>query len=219
MIDIRCSKLEDIRNRPDLHGKLLALKQVLHESDNGPHAGGMNRKWKSSALEVHHGATINPVYTHLENALSNFTSKECKDKKQFYLDSFISYFQQLQSNKCHFKFGNKQVAWTALHPEVRLTGHAPWIIQNGDKYNCYFIVERLFESWKNQLKYPLLQQYIAGNILKCDSQDVVIGIYSIMNQEFDLQQFSKKELVHYTQEAKDIFAVVHESFTTELKAI
>ncbi|MCB9046767.1 MAG: hypothetical protein H6550_11600 [Chitinophagales bacterium] len=219
MIEIRCTKIEQCRNQPALYGKLLALKQALQEGQNGNFNSGMSSKWRSAALTVHHGADIDTAYNNLAFNLGTFSSKACKEKQEPMLDSFTSYFEQLNNNGWQFKYGNKQVSWQGLHDEVKMTGQAPWIMERNGRYHCHYITEKPYPGWQQQLRYPLLQQYIANNILDCDPQLVSIGIYTILDKQFIMMRYAEDELQEAQAEARNIFADVHRAFTRELHTL
>mgnify|MGYP000365287209 CR=1 FL=1 len=219
MIDIRCAKIENCRQQPGLYGKMIALKQKLGERTNGNFSAGMCSKWRTAAMAVHRGLLQDSARNGLEFALSLFTSKACTEKQELYLDAFTDYFEQLNAEGWQFVCGGKLISWEGLHDSVRLTGQSPWIMERCGEYQCHFVTESPVPGWQYQLKYPLLQQYIATHILDCNPQQVAVGLYSIADRQFILQQYNEQQLQDSVREAKAIFHDMHHAFEKELHSI
>jgi len=218
MIEIRCSDIDNCRNRPDLYGKLIALQQMLNGKRNGNYSSGMCSKWRSAALAVHHGADIAAIRSNLDITLSTFISKTCIEKRQQYIDSFTDYFQQLKNSGAQLVHGTRQISWEGLHSHVKLTGQTPWILEYNGGYQCHYITEKPYPGWQYQLKYPLLQQYIATHILECNPEQVSVGIYAVLDKQFILLKENKTALKEHLEEAGNIFEEVHKAFQQQLNS-
>ncbi len=83
---------------------------------------------------------------------------------------------------------------------------------SNDEYNyAYFFVEKAAD-WKKQLKYPLLQIYLAERFYKCDVQQVKVGVYGILDKAFDFTSFEDCKLDLALEEGKVILTDVANSF-------
>lgn len=120
-----------------------------------------------------------------------------------YCESFADYAQQF--NSLGFKIDTFQINldWEII-PQAKLTGHSPFLCSTND-YNVAYYFNEHGKEWRNELKYPLLQIYLADRYFHCDVGNIKIGIYNISNKKFDLHTYEDFELDNAIEEGKYIF--------------
>lgn len=187
-----------------MYAQVLASNNVL--SKGGTH--GMLAYWQDVSLKVHLGdLNINQGIKELQRTFMNFDENIKNLKKQDFLqDSFIKYHTQFDKKGFKFLDTKRRIKWNITSSGL-LTGLTPWVIKNNDKYYSYFFSEQPFD-WDSQLKFPLIQEYLAENNVECDINQMNVGIYCLSNDRFSFRSFSQKELRLAVDETIEIFEKV-----------
>lgn len=210
-ITIPCSKLESYRKNPILNADILAES----ESGGGGNKKTMIKKWYDAAYSVHNNENPIVVTNNLMKELEEFTSDYCIRKKDPMIESFKNYCIEYKSrNFNQIQKGGLHIKWS-LHNNVMLTGLTPIIIHSNDEYYIYYIKEKSVLNWQNELRHPLIQQYIANKI-NCSADKVHIGMYVINTHCFEFTQYNNTELQAAETEARELFIKVYDRYKTHL---
>lgn len=209
MIKIRCTSLEDVRKNPAAYAQLLV-------SDNAKVSGGthgMFAYWQDVVKLVHlQKLTPNEGIKELQQKFMRFDdTPRNKSKQDHLLEQFVQYCKQYDKNEFAFVSGKRQMKWE-LYAGVMLTGLTPLVVHNDDGYYSYLITEQPFD-WKEQLRFPLMQQYLADYNIDCDVSEMRIGIYSLSTGKFEFKQFSKTELNKAVLQTSGIFENVFNEYS------
>jgi len=203
MIRVSCSKLEDVRKSP-----LAFAQQLLSDKKSGQGSYGMFQCWQSKAKALHTNEMDLPesIKSLQQRFMSYAENAPNKKKQEFLLDRLKPYWEEYQSKGFKYLGSQKQIFWKMI-ADVALTGHTPVSVIDGNGFAAYFFTEYPV-SWQEQLKFPLLQYYLANNYFKCDLDRVKIGVYCLSTLKFDLKTYSTVELEDSISEAKGIFTAI-----------
>jgi hypothetical protein len=201
MIKIRCTSLEDVRKNPAAYAQLLI-------SDNAKISGGthgMFAYWQDVAKLVHlQKLTPTEGIKELQQKFMRFDdTPRNKSKQDHLMEQFVKYCKQYDKNEFAFVDGKRQMKWE-LYAGVMLTGLTPLVVHNDDGYYSYLITEKPFE-WKEQLRFPLMQQYLADYNIDCDVSEMHVGIYCLATGKFEFKIYSGIELSNTIITVSEIF--------------
>lgn len=214
MIKISCTKLEQARNNPRLFGQLLATEE---EKDSGGQHG-MFAYMKDAIRQVHAGiATESQGLKVLHNYFLRFNDNpQNRAKQQKLAADYLVYHKKFALQKWEFLHGRKNINWL-LHEEVGLTGHTPWVFESKEGFIAYYLVEAVPDGWRNELRFPLIQQYLADRILHCPTENIKIGYYILNTAGFDFDCFDDTVIDETVAATKQIFKTVHDAFNRSKK--
>ncbi|MBL7743134.1 MAG: hypothetical protein JNN00_06615 [Chitinophagaceae bacterium] len=204
MINIRCSLLEAIRVNPTAYGQLLATSDY----NNGGGSHGMLAYLHDIARLVHLGELLpTEGVKELYNKFHRFSNTPLNKKRQEKLVSqFLNYCKRFDENEFVFVGGSKLIKWE-FSREARLTGRTPWVVANENAYFSYILVENDYD-WKDELRFPIFQQYLADKIIECGTDEIKVGIYSLSRDQFEFKTYSEIELKEAILETGQIFSKV-----------
>lgn len=209
MLKIRCTSLEDVRKNP------LAYAQLLANGDarNGGGTHGMFAYWQDIAKRVHSNElTVSKGVKELQNKFIRFDdTPKNKAKQDGLLEQFVLYCNLFDKNEFALVDGRRQMKWE-LYAGVMLTGLTPLVVHNDKGYYSYMMTERPFD-WQAQLRFPLMQQYLADYNINCDVAEINIGTYSLATSKFDFKCFTKAELNKSVIQTSMIFENVYSEYS------
>lgn len=207
MIRVRLSMLEEARVNPTAVGSDIARKV------KGMGRHGFVSEFKSVVSMVHNEEVqqYDAIGLLRDNLKLKFNDNKANGIKIINfcesLETYFQYFENMNLNVDDLKFS---IDWPLIS-KAKLTGRSPFLCSN-DEYNyAYFFVEKAAD-WKKQLKYPLLQIYLAERFYKCDVQQVKVGVYGILDKAFDFTSFEDYKLDLALEEGKVILTDVANSF-------
>ena len=126
------------------------------------------------------------------------------------VESFEKYCKQYDELNLKFLVSKKLINWQ-IHSNGILTGNTPWITEKNGEY-FVFHATLSQEDWKDELKYPLIQEYLASYCFNCSVDKINVSVYSVTNNQFEFIKYSKKEIKEAKAEAKYIFTIVNNEF-------
>jgi len=208
MIRVSCSNLEDVRKNPTAYAQ-----QLLADKKAGGGSYGMFQCWQSKVKEIHSNElSITEAIKSLQQRFMSYADTSTNKKKQEYLlDRLKPYFEEFENKGYTYISSQKRVYWNII-PEVALTGLAPYIVADENKFVAYFFTEQSI-TWENQLRFPLLQYYIAKNICNCEPSQLQIGFYCLNTLSFNLKIYSNEDIEDSIREAENIFRTINKAYT------
>lgn len=91
-----------------------------------------------------------------------------------------------------------------LTSKVRLGGELPLIKMNSNGgYSIYFF-SREDTDWEGELRFPVIQNYVALTLYNVELNEVEVGVYSLDSQKHLQRSFIKKEVDEAEKELKEI---------------
>lgn len=94
-----------------------------------------------------------------------------------------------------------------LLSDVLLGGNSP-VLSSSDTRNMAFSIQESSSSWVYELKYPIIQKYLAENYYKCKVDEVEIGVFNIHTTQFELKTFDNIEIENAIDEARIVLGSV-----------
>ncbi|UAY52735.1 hypothetical protein [Ferruginibacter albus] len=200
--------LEQIRKNPIAYAQLLATEDKLKKGGSQ----GMFSYWQRIAKSIHsEELTISQGILKLENLFLTFNDNvKNKNRQTGLLKHLPKYCNEYKRMQFEFVDSKKFMQWDIL-PEVKLSGYTSWIVKNKTSFYSYFPLEKNID-WQAELRFPLIQNYLATNILECDSSELQIGIYSLESSSFEFKSFNKTEIEKAINETKIVFHQVFEEY-------
>ena len=91
---------------------------------------------------------------------------------------------------------------------VRLGGELPLIkMNNKGGYSIYFF-SRESNIWEGELRFPIIQNYVASTLYNVDLNEIEVGVYSLDLRKHLQRCFTQKEIDAAEKELKAIGKVV-----------
>jgi hypothetical protein len=201
MVSISCSNLERTRKNSTRYAELLHKGEGLNRGGTY----GMFAHWQETAKKMHTGEyDLAKAIQHLQFAFGNFAdTTRNRDKQAYLLEEFARYSKVHKQHKLEFHEPKHQFKWSLI-PEVRLTGITPWVFKQEEMHYAYFCLEKQ-TVWQAELKYPLLQRYLADHVLHCRLSQLQIGVYCLEERQFDFKRYTPLEVKNAVQEATQLF--------------
>lgn len=208
MLKVALSKLETARKDPTFVAQSLA---------NGEKSGGGQgfvSCFKTVARDFHkHDRDLSYSVEDLNQKLwASF--KECQantKRRKAFCESFEEYnrcFKEMELSVDRFQIN---LDWQLIR-KTKLTGHSPFLCSNDEFNIAYFFTDQAGQ-WQKELKYPLLQIYLAERFYECDVDKVKIGVYSIPEKGFDLRTYEDFELDNALEEGKSVLGKVASAYS------
>jgi hypothetical protein len=213
MISISCSTLEQVRKNHAAFVESLSIGEKVQRG--GTH--GMFAYWQDTAKKFHLGELdINEGIKELQSMFSRFEdTKKNLVKQSGLMNQFVKYTKSHRVEKFTFFESRRRITWNII-PEIRLTGLTPWTFKREDKYYAYFCIEKNME-WQLELKFPLLQKYMSNHIVKCDLNELSMGIYCLEKGTFEFKCYSALEVRKALSETKKMFENVNSEYIKRLE--
>lgn len=207
MVRVSLSKLEAARRDPAFIGQSLA------QNDQSGGTRGFVSHFKSVIRGFHeHDRDFDEALETLNQDLwlSFIENQANTEKRKTFCESFETYHQLYKDMGLSVDKFQINLNWP-LTQQAKLTGYSPFLCSN-DEYNiAYFFVERAGQ-WQQELKYPLLQIYLAENFYKCEVDQVKIGVYGVRDKVFDLKTYEDFELDNALEEGKSVLKNVANAY-------
>lgn len=92
--------------------------------------------------------------------------------------------------------------------DVSLGGNSP-ILSSSDTRNMIFSIEESPNDWIYELKYPILQKYLAEKYYECKIDEVEIGVFNIHTAQFELKTFDDLEIEDALKETRNVLGEVN----------
>lgn len=200
MIKLALSKLEAARKNP-----VLVARNMLETETNGGGSQGFVSTFKTEIRNYHEKQLeVETACKNLEHKLwSTFKDSPTNNsRRERYIESFRNYADNFSAFNWGVDKFQLNLNWEIV-PNVKLTGHSPFLCSTDD-YNVAYYFRETSDGWRNELRFPLLQIYLADNFFKCNVDQIRIGIYSIAEKKFDLYTYEDYELDNAFNEGKEV---------------
>lgn len=195
------TELEVARRDPVGFGK--ALKDGATSSSSfGRYPKSM--RWLNAVCKYHEETDISQAILSLETGFSNRqdNSKNRRELESF-IDALSNYESQIKKRKLSLIKSREPVSMQ-LTGLVKITGQIPLIFMKPDIGFAAYFITRENAGWETELKYPVIQNYIASDIFDCNSREIEVGYIDYYAGEFHETSFSNYEIKSATKELKEI---------------
>lgn len=209
MIKIRLTSLEDVKRNPSLYAQQLAAENA--KTSGGTH--GMFAYWQDIVKTVHlNQLTTSEAIKTLQQKFLRFDDNPKNIRKQeLLLEQLAIYCNAYDKYKFALADGRRQIKWE-LYAGVMLTGLTPIVAHNDEGYYAYFFSENPYD-WEDQLRFPLIQQYLSDYSIHCDIGEMNVGIYCLATGKFEFLLFTKSQLNKAIIQTSSLFEKVEKEYT------
>ncbi len=195
------TELETARRDPVGFGK--ALKDGATSSSRfGAYPKSM--RWLNALCKYHEEMDISSAILSLETGFSN-RQDNAKNRRELesFIDALSNYESEIKKRKLSLLKSREPVS-IQLTGLLKITGQIPLIFMKPDVgFSAYFIT-RENAVWETELKYPVIQNYIASSIFNSNIREVEVGYINYYSGEFYEISFSVPEIKSAIQELKKI---------------
>ena len=160
-------------------------------------------RWLDAVSTYHRNTSMSEAVNYLENSFSNRKqSKKNIAEVETLVNSLYSYVSD-HSNLNYNYFSHKHKMEIHLSEKLKITGWI-WIVnKTSNGYSGYIVVNDTdSNNWHNQLRFPLIQNYIAKHIFNCTTDEVEVGIINYYEGKHHKITYSKKDIKEAKKELK-----------------
>ncbi|TCD17613.1 hypothetical protein EZ456_22615 [Pedobacter psychrodurus] len=204
MLNISIAKLEQARKNPQ------AFAASLSVAEKGfGNRGSFSGTFKSFIGKFHNDiANKDKFHTQLQDAYKlQFVENSLNNKRaEKYCEAFSKYTDYMIEHRFGLDNFFTRINLKLLS-NVSLGGNSP-VLSSSDTRNIVFSIEEAPSNWQYELKYPILQKYLAENYYECEVDRVEIGIFNVNSCQFELNVFDNVEIEGAFKEARIVLGEV-----------
>jgi len=200
MNKLSISKLEVARKNP----KEFAIN-LMKESTRSFGGYPKSQRWLTAINEFHTSNDVSKAIKILENSFSNRknTAKNRRELNDFMIavDSYSNVFA-----KRNFVFiKSRENVNLEITKKIQLSGQIPLILMKPKKgFTAYFIVKEINSNWREELRFPIVQSYVAQQIFSCEIKDVDVGVIDFYTGEIQEETYEADVIENSNEELKKI---------------
>jgi hypothetical protein len=204
MKKISFSQLESARKNPAAFGKSLSMPST------GTPRFSKYMAWQLAVYKYHKEKNnLSKAISYFESTfLRNFADnpKNSIEREQF-IEQLRLYIENDKMKKLTF-IENKKRINIPLTNKLRLGGELPLIKMN-DKfgYSVYFFC-RESATWETELRFPIIQNFVAKNLYNVDLSEVEVGVYSLDFKKHLQSTYSESDVQEAIKELNKIGNIV-----------
>jgi hypothetical protein len=172
MNKLSIAKLETARRNPTEFANSL-----LEKSAQGGFGYPKSLRWLDAIVHWHGGTSKLETVKELEEA---FSKRKPTKKNNAELADFISaldrYFKEFTRRDFHLVKSRERISLT-LNPLLQLSGQIPLIHMKPDGgFAAYFLSDDSSPVWAEELRFPVVQKFIADDLFGCEIESIDVGI-------------------------------------------
>jgi len=190
MNKISFSQLERARQNP------IAFAKSLADDKGGTGRYSKYMAWQNSVFHYHknRGDLAKAIKYFESTFLKNFADNAANQvEREDWILELQAYTKDETKKRLTYVEHKKRLS-IAMNSELRLGGELPLIkMNNKGGYSVYFF-SRDDNEWEDELRFPILQSYIATTLYNVALNEVEVGVYSIPKQKHLQRSYSRKEV-------------------------
>lgn len=198
-------QLEAARKNPTSFGKLLTSP----EKENIPRFSKF-MAWQLAVFNYHKEKNnISKALNYFETTfLRNFADNQKNEReREEYIEQLELYAKDDKRKNLTFIEHKKRIN-IPLTSNLRLGGELPLVKMNNNfGYSVYFF-SRENTSWESELRFPIIQNFIAKSLYNVDLSEVEVGVYSLELKKHLQKTYSENDIQDATKELKMIGKLV-----------
>lgn len=200
MKKISFSQLESARKNPT------AFAKSLHSPEVGRGRFSKYMAWQYAIFHYHaQKGDLSKAITYFEKTFQrNFKDNPKNEiERKGYVEQLIAYANDEQKNNLTYLEHKKRVS-ISLTGKLRLGGELPLIKMN-DRYgySVYFF-SRKSATWETELRFPIVQNFVARTLYNVDLSEVEVGVYSLDFRKHVQQTYSDSDIRDAVKELQSI---------------
>lgn len=166
------TKLENARRNPKAFGSLL-MDAVKEPFSSNP----KSVRWLTAVANYHKNSNLSEAVNSL---IESFSRRKQTKKNIAEVDTLITALYNYvneHSSLSYTYFSHRHLLELTLSEKLKMNGWI-WIInKTTNGYSGYTIVNNEdSNNWQSQLRFPIIQSYLAEKIFKCNVEKVEVGI-------------------------------------------
>lgn len=207
MNKLSITNLEKARENPSKYGK--AIKDGTLEN-NSFNSRPKSMKWLDAVMVFHNTGDLSKAILKLENSFSNRkdTPKNRRELEALIiaLDNYVD-----EHNMKEFIHFDKTININLqLSPQLKISG---WIwllnIKAEGGYSGYIISKNVDEiNWMLELRYPIVQDYIANTLYGCKLDEVDVGVIDYTTGKHYTICYSQEDIDEALEELNDLGSII-----------
>lgn len=203
MNKISITNLEKARSNPSQYGKALLNGSLASNSFGGR---PKSMKWYDAVMEYHNTGDISKATSKLEYS---FSSRKDTPKNRRELEDLIialdNYVDE-HNKKGYIHFDKTINIDKQLTPQIKISG---WIwllnIKPAGGYSGYIISKEVDEiNWMLELRFPIIQDYIASTLYGCKINEVDVGVIDYTTGNHYTTSYSQEDVEDALEELNKI---------------
>lgn len=200
MKKISFGQLENARNNPT------AFAKSLTNPTGGTPRFSKFMAWQLAVIRYHkENDDLSKAVNYFETTfMRNFVdnSKNIAERENWIVDLQV-YSTDSIKKKLTYVEHKKRIS-IPITSKVRLGGELPLIkMNNKGGYSIYFF-SRDSTLWERELRFPVIQNYIASTLYQVDLSDVEVGVYALDLKKHLQRSYTQKEVDEAEKELKII---------------
>jgi hypothetical protein len=195
------TKLEIARRNPKAFAKLLKT-DAASDSAFGGYPKSM--RWLNAICKYHASKNISDAITSIENAFSNRQdSAKNRQELESFINSLGTYENEIDKRGLNLIKSRESIN-IVLSPLMKITGQISAIFMNNDSGFSSFFVSKPSQNWENELKYPIIQHFVAKDIFNVEDNEVHVGYIDFLSGHIFSTKYSDKDIKSSLEELNSI---------------
>jgi hypothetical protein len=204
MNKISLSQLETARKNPTAFAKSLTTP-----NGSSPRFSKM-MAWQYSVYHYHkEKGNLSKATTYFESIFQRRFADNASNERQRkeYVEKLIEYAENDSKNKLTYVEHRKRIS-ISLTSKIRMGGELPLIkMNNQGGYSVYFF-HRLRTPWETELRFPIVQHFVASTLYNVSLSEVEVGVYSLPLGEHQQRHYTEREVIDAVKELQSIGTAV-----------
>lgn len=200
MSTIKFNQLEIARKNPT------AFAESLSSGKGSSYGKSKYLTWQNAIHECHkHREDLSRAINYFENSftkqfVNNAKNNAEKDQWIAEIDAYVKSHKKLKL--VHIESRIRISA--SVIGTITVGGQIPIINMNGRGGYSVVLFKRDETPWGDELRFPLIQYYVATNLYNVDPSEVEVGVYAIDQQKHERRNYSATEIDTALKEMKKI---------------
>lgn len=203
------TELETARRNPVDFGKALKNSST---SANGFGGYPKSMRWLNAICKYHEEQDISPAILSIETGFSN-RKDNAKNRQELetFIDALSNYESEIKKRKLSL-IKSREPVNIVLTTLLKVSGQIPVIFMKPNIGFCAYFITKENSTWESELKYPVIQNFIAADIFNCEANVIDVGYINYYTGEFHETSFSMSDIKSALKEMK----VIGESISINL---
>lgn len=194
------SRLEEARSNPRLFAQ--SLKKTSTDIFLGI---SKFMTWRNAIFDYHKEGDLDKIVTDFKNKfLLRFTDSI---KNQRDLEEYIWHLHNY-ADECHrlnlIYIEQKKRIKIDVTDKLIISGEIPMISMNNNFGYTAFFLGKVSSTWDEELKFPIIQNYLATNVYGVNLSEIEVGIYGLDQGKLLLKTYSEDDVQDALEELQEI---------------
>lgn len=195
------TQLETARKNPQSFGKNLKDAKAS-ENTFGGYPKSM--RWLNAICIYHQNENISDAILSIENSFSNRKDTlKNRNELEGFINSIVSYESETKKRNLIFIKSRERIN-LILNNQIKVTGIIPLIFMKPTTGFAAYFISKSNANWQSELKYPIVQNYVAKYVFDSEIKNVDIGYIDYFTGELIEDCFSLSSISSAKEELQMI---------------